>query len=283
MRCPWRVPRTILVTAIVIGCWAPVASAGPRTFRRLYTGPPRPRKEVAFVLSMDESILSEINGTSLTVGTFWKGYNTPGGCEILPGPYSFCVGYMRESGFGGVKEVVESDGCANQSVTLLPGHVYVVTTEFVIGNSLSRPVFRDASEWPDVVGVSVSGGGVSVNARDRRASEWLRKALAQVDEYFKGEREVSIPVATILESQAGSEAETIEDSRVWNSLVPGYVLELTLEGKTFVVVVDKRKDDALIYYAPGDAGNTYRLARSAIRRLKVLAASPEEYAAAPRP
>jgi hypothetical protein len=259
-----RCAKAMLVLALCA-----LAQPSFASYRRLYPGPPLPRSEVAFILeSGDGTYICDIDQVRLHE-SFWS-LSHMTGAELLPGQYTVSVGYYVSSEDRVRRERnVTSADCTPLRVTLEPGHTYVVRPQ--LAGDAFRPRVLDAGQSWETWGLK----------------PWeeknLRKRLDSVDEYFKGDRREFKNLAKFAEAKARLDGEIAAVSQAWERAGPGNVVEITLADKSLVAVVDKLKEDALIYYLPDNADDTYAAKRATIRSLRILAATLDEYRSRPTP
>ncbi len=245
--------------ALLVLALCALAQPSFASYRRLYPGPPLPRGEVAFILeSGDGAVICDIDQVPFHEG-FWS-LSDMTGAELLPGEYTIAIGYHA-----GSEKVVTTADCTSARVTLEPGRTYIVRAQ--LATDAFRPRIFDAGGRWDTW----------------RLKPWeeknLRKRLDGVAEYFRGDRREFKHAAKVAEAKARLDAESASLSQTWERIGLGNVVEITLADKSFVAVVDKLKEDALIYYLPGNPDDTFAAQRVAIRSVKILAATLDEYRA----
>lgn len=248
-------PLTTIAAFVV--CLAATPAVFAEKYVRLYTGKPLPPNDVAFLVQTDGAKLQEINGVSVFEG-FWS--RKIDGGEILPGTYDLCIGYSREytSAQGSSGQYAH---CSVVRATLLGGHVYACLPEFA-HNDYFRPMLED------------------ITTQERSQGARFERSLKEIEEYFRGSRREFKHANAIVEARARLTKISSHVSSAWEDLDVGKVIKLVLSDKELVAVVDKVRDDGLIYFQIGDEDNTYLARREHIQALVILANSIAQYLAA---
>jgi len=125
---------------------------------RFYNGPHLPKEQVATLrrFSIDRCYpVFEINGKKISKDL-----------ELLPGKYTFCIGYISYKGS-------RSSSCVNKEIIAKPGHTYVVYPVLYTHNEIWHPEVWDIT---DIIQNSeknnyASGEILSDEEKDRQ--EWL--------------------------------------------------------------------------------------------------------------
>jgi len=258
MRYRFKITALCFLTINLL-CNAPITHAEP--YVRIYPGEPLPVDQVAFVKTSGISgiYIEKIYNISFS-GGFWKGHVVGG--ELLPGNYDFCIGYYSK-----VYNTIQSiKKCIPVQVHLRPGHIYCFLPDLRYEHF--SPVFWD---------ITLEGERRKIEEALKLKIGTLNEDIGKVNEYFKGKRaevkfarEVSI-AKELLENQITG------INQVWSQIKPGNVLEISFQDKIEVIVVEKVKEDFLIYNDIKEPDISFSIKKSQIKKMIILAESVETY------
>jgi hypothetical protein len=122
----------VLVAALVL----PLSARGGDRF---YAGEPRPENEVGLVLVHGQCAL----GWLTPAGAARMQLQARMRAELLPGRYTFCVGYVNAR----LLTTETSRGCVDLDLEIRPGHVYFIFPE--VGDATWRPAALDFASPAD--------------------------------------------------------------------------------------------------------------------------------------